>query len=414
MYAAVRPCVTAGAALVGAGVIAVAPIAPPPPDIYIANPETRLAANPVNGLFAAIANIPANQVGAIQALADALNENGPLQCYPDCPPNNYLGWEEGFDEHFTNALVLALLPFPALAGPLAAQFNEVLLHELPTNPEACTTIPAPCPDPATLFMSWWTIPPWELLASGMLDPVAVISAFIASLSEPSEVQPLPSLPEVITAIQELAQGIHVFLTMPIFNDPANFVRMMPEFVEFFRNLFTGYATAPPPTFIPSFAPNPMQTFTIDAVPVAPAPVAPAPVEPAPEVTSSEVAASDVQQGAGLSTATQAPPPPAPVLETVSTTVTQILTPEPVQEITTSSAATPDPEPTNTVSADEMDDGNKVEPGQVGGNDTTSGGGLNDTVNSVTDQINDTISNVTGGLTGGLTGGGGGETGGAGE
>ncbi|HET6735921.1 hypothetical protein [Mycobacterium sp.] len=398
MFAAVRPCVTAGAALVGAGVIAVAPIAPPPPDVYIANPEAQLAANPVNGLFAAIVNIPAYEIAAMQAMADALNENGPLQCYPDCPPNNYLGWEEGFDEHFTNAFVLALLPFPGLAGPLAAQFNQVLLNELPTNPEACTTIPAPCPDPATLFMSWWTIPPWELLASGMLDPVAAINAFIASLSEPSEIQPMPSLQEVVTAIQELAQGIRVFLTMPIFNDPANFVRMMPEFVEFFRNLFTGYATAPPPTFIPSFTPNPMQTFTIEAAPVA----------PAPAVTSNEVAAANVQPDSvpGPSTATQAPPPPAPVVETVSETVTQLLTPAPVQEITTSSAATPDPEPTNTISADEMDGGNKVEPGQVGGNDTPSGGGLSDTVNSVTDQINDTISNVTGGLTGGI----GGETG----
>lgn len=407
MFPAVRPYVTTGAALIGAGVLAVTPIAPPPPDVYIPNPQPRLAANPVSGLFAAIANIPANEIKALQDMAAALNENGPLQCYPNCPPNNYLGWEEGFDEHFTNALVLALLPFPALAGPLAQQFNEVLLAELPTNPAACTTIPAPCPDPATLFKSWWTIPPWELISSGMLDPMAAITAFIASLSDPATIQPFPSLPEVVTTAQDLARGIVVFLSMPIFEDPSNFVRMLPEFAEFFRLLFAGYATPPSPTSIPSLTPDSVLTFTIDAAPAAPAPFA-----PAPDLTSTETAASNVQQDSvpGPSTASEAPPRPAPVLETVSETVTQTLAPDPIQEITTSSTATADPEPTHTVSSDEMDSGNKVEPGQVGGNDTTPGGGrLNDVVNSVTDQIGSTVSDITGGSSDG-----GSETGDAGQ
>ena len=46
------------------------------------------------------------------------------------------------------------------------------------------------------------------------------------------------------------------------------------------------------------------------------------------------------------------------------------------------------------------DGNMAVPGKVGGNDTTSHGGLSGVLRSVGDQIHSSISNITGGLTGG--------------
>lgn len=46
MFAAVRPCLSAGVALVGASVIAVAPISPPPVKTTVASPAVQLAAIP--------------------------------------------------------------------------------------------------------------------------------------------------------------------------------------------------------------------------------------------------------------------------------------------------------------------------------------------------------------------------------
>ena len=70
MTAAVRPFVTAGVALVGASVIAVTPIAPPPPDIRVANPAMRLTAAEVPGVIAAIANIPAYEIAGPSTFYD--------------------------------------------------------------------------------------------------------------------------------------------------------------------------------------------------------------------------------------------------------------------------------------------------------------------------------------------------------
>ena len=71
MRAALRPYVTAGVALVGASVVAVAPIAATPPDVKIANPAIQLAASPFDPYVTALVRARNNiEVLILQALAD--------------------------------------------------------------------------------------------------------------------------------------------------------------------------------------------------------------------------------------------------------------------------------------------------------------------------------------------------------
>jgi hypothetical protein len=116
MHAALRPCVTAGAALVGASVIAVTPIAAPPPDISVANVPVRLAASsianiPVN-LAIDIINIPANEIYAQQQWAIALAAGGSWWLKT---PTNVWGWDPG-NPPMLEAALDVLVPFPAISG----------------------------------------------------------------------------------------------------------------------------------------------------------------------------------------------------------------------------------------------------------------------------------------------------------
>src|SRR5712671_1558156 len=87
MHAAVRPYVTAGAALVGASVIAITPIARPT-DTHPANLAMRLAAD-------SIANIPANEIQGIQEFAQAMGPvaSGGAGSWWVVTPTNVLGWD---------------------------------------------------------------------------------------------------------------------------------------------------------------------------------------------------------------------------------------------------------------------------------------------------------------------------------
>ena len=116
MHAAVRPYITAGAALVGASVIAVTPIAAPPPDIQVANPAMRLAADsianvPVN-LIEAIANIPANEIYALNQWSAALASGGNWFLKT---PTNVWGHDPA-NAPMLEARLPCVVPFPALSG----------------------------------------------------------------------------------------------------------------------------------------------------------------------------------------------------------------------------------------------------------------------------------------------------------
>ena len=250
MHAAVRPYATATVALVGASVIAVTPIAPPPPDVHVANPAVRLAADsgsianvPVN-LIEAILNIPANEIEAIQRFAYSLMLTGNWYVYH---PNNVMGTDPA-DPPKWKALVDMLVPFPALSGPLGEQLAVITQAELPMN-AGCTGFPKPCADldaylgglfqvPISQLISGYTFPtlvnpvtppgeePVEVPWSGQkvqLDPLAPIRSFVQSLlAEPSGIKPV-SLQDVITTATNLVEALWVdfypFVTNSLIFDP---------------------------------------------------------------------------------------------------------------------------------------------------------------------------------------------------
>ena len=113
----VRYAAMAGVALVGASVIAVTPVAPPPPEIRVASAEVRLAAAtcllnvPVN-LLIDLVNIPYNEVQAIDYLARSLIFSGPWFVVG---ATNIWGVDPGDPGHFMSIVNMAV-PFPALSG----------------------------------------------------------------------------------------------------------------------------------------------------------------------------------------------------------------------------------------------------------------------------------------------------------
>lgn len=118
MRAAIRPFVTAGAILVGSGVIAATPIVAAPADIRVANSAVQLTAEtgslanlPVN-LFYALANIPYYQVQALNSWADALQAGGSWWLKT---PSNVWGWDPG-NPPMIEAAVALFVPFPVISG----------------------------------------------------------------------------------------------------------------------------------------------------------------------------------------------------------------------------------------------------------------------------------------------------------
>jgi hypothetical protein len=439
VHAALRPYVTAGVALVGASVIVVTPIAPPPPEIRSAELAVRLAAAtssianvPVN-LIDAIASVPANEVLATQDFANSLLFTGTWWVYT---PTNVLGTDPG-DPPKLKGLIEMALPFPALSGPIAAMANAVQEAELPMN-AGCSAIPGGCPDPVAILSSMFQILPLlQMLSPGgytfptVIDPSgAVQGAFGFPGTGPGNttawsgttvhLDPLAPITSAINSLMAPPSGITTVTPAQITKAPTDLVQGL--WIDFYpfvpnseifnpQNTILAYLFRPlapilcgagcqlPPasvTSIPSLTPGSGQTFTINTAAVA----------PGGDVTNNG-AKNDVVAG----TATNSPSNAAGVLDTVSNTVA----PGADQGLGTATTAVEQPQPTTTTSTNLTRGGNKVEPGQLGGNGTKSGGGLAGAVKSVSDQINSAISNVTNGLKGGSaqTGGTGTGTGGTG-
>jgi hypothetical protein len=131
-------------ALLGASVIAVTPVAPPPPpEMRVATAEVRLAAAPsllnvpVNLLIDLI-NIPYNEVQAVDYLSRSLIFSGPWFVVS---ATNIWGVDPGDPGHFMSTVNL-LVPFPALSGlgldqsdqtGLGQQFWHFVATQLPVN-----------------------------------------------------------------------------------------------------------------------------------------------------------------------------------------------------------------------------------------------------------------------------------------
>jgi hypothetical protein len=324
MPAALRPYVTAGVALVGASVISVTPIAPSQPDIRVANPAVRLAA-------ASIANIPANLINAIlsipmaeiqgiQRYADAMEASGSWWVYT---PTNVLGWDPANPE-MTKGLVDALLPFPALSGPLGTHLNWWLAANLPMH-EGCTGFP-PCPDPIGMLSSMFTVGPWEFYdADGYtfpeiinpisehegevgqelgeegepvewsgqtvkLDPLEPVTSVMNYLmADPSEVT-YPTFEQAVTAVTSLLRAYWItwypFVPQSYIWDPQ-YQLLAPLFRAFAPILCPDCnpedPSLPPVTSTPTTSSESGETFTLD-------------------VEAQRVSGSEVQPGEDLGTA----------------------------------------------------------------------------------------------------------------
>lgn len=224
MHSALTPSVSAGVALISAGLIAAVPSGPQPtaprPEAATRDTAVELTASSVANipanLIEAIASIPANEIKALQALADALNYGGSWWAFH---PLNVLGFDPA-DPPKISALASVLVPIPALAGPLGDQLNIFLQSQLPMN-AGCVAVPYPCDDPLALaggffqvslmqLLAGYTFPtivnpvPWpdntadEVPWSGLsvrLDLLAPLVSLVESLMEE------PSGIEIVTAAQ---------------------------------------------------------------------------------------------------------------------------------------------------------------------------------------------------------------------
>jgi hypothetical protein len=134
MNALARRHVGAGVAVVAASVIAVSPVAPPtPPAIHTAHLEARLAAASVanipTNLAYAVANIPYNEVQAINELARSLFFTGSWWV---ASATNIWGTDAGDPGHFESLANLAI-PIPAISNTLGHQLAMIAAAELPVS-----------------------------------------------------------------------------------------------------------------------------------------------------------------------------------------------------------------------------------------------------------------------------------------
>ena len=431
-----RLYVTAGAALVVAGVVAITPIAPPPPDVHIASPATRLTAAsasianvPVN-VMQAIANVPANEIAAMQSMADALLFTG--SWWVGSPSNIY--GTDPTDPPFVRALVALLVPLPALSGPLGDQLVVLAQAESPVNAECTFWCPNPIAYlrgtfqvPLSQLISGYTFPtvidplgpvegeygfpgtgpgntmPWSN-TTVKLDPTEPFTSLVESLVNPPTGITIVSPQEVVKTVKNLGEGIVV--------DFSPFVPGGPFTPGWPYNPATcppcqGSSTASPASairdrvlavraeLIPSLTPNSGQTFTMNAASIAPGGDVQQNVVKN-VVTGNEVGSPNGQQDiqAGVATAPEAPSTTARVSDTGS----QAVAPE--AGLHTSSTPVEKPNSTTTTSTNVTSDDRKVEPGQSGGRHRKPPAGLAGAVRSVSDRISSSVSKVTDGLKGG--------------
>ncbi|PRC48009.1 hypothetical protein C6A85_82020, partial [Mycobacterium sp. ITM-2017-0098] len=136
MSLAVKPIISSGIALVGASVIAVAPVTPvaaPAPDVRVLDSDVSLTASsiayvPINMIEQGL-SAPANMVAAMDRLAAALVISG---SWNENHPNNQWGWDEA-NPAMLMELVNLMVPFPALSEPLGRHLNWWAAANLPMH-----------------------------------------------------------------------------------------------------------------------------------------------------------------------------------------------------------------------------------------------------------------------------------------
>lgn len=233
MQAAMRPYVTAGAALLGAGVIAVTPIAPTALMQAKVEQAVRFAAASVANIPANLAltvvNTPANELAAINSFADSLFQTGTWWVYT---PTNVLGTDPADPPKLKSSAAMAL-PFgpgdQTIGQVLGDQMNIIQEAELPMN-AGCTAIPEACSDPNAILSNMFQVPLSQLMAgydfgtvinptdgqpvpwsntTVQLDPLAPVTTFVNNLMQtPGDVKTV-SAGDVGNAGSRVLQGLWV-------------------------------------------------------------------------------------------------------------------------------------------------------------------------------------------------------------
>ncbi len=233
MQAAMRPYVTAGAALLGAGVIAATPITPTALMQAKVEQAVRFAAASVANIPANLAltvvNTPANEVAAINSFADSLFQTGTWWVYT---PTNVLGTDPADPPKLKSSAAMAL-PFgpgdQTIGQVLGDQMNIVQEAELPMN-AGCTAIPEACSDPNAILSNMFQVPLSQLMAgydfgtvinptdgqpvpwsntTVQLDPLAPVTTFVNNLMQtPGDVKTV-SAGDVGNAGSRVLQGLWV-------------------------------------------------------------------------------------------------------------------------------------------------------------------------------------------------------------
>lgn len=148
MQAAMRSLATTGVTLAATGLVAAVPAAPTPPAVGITDPAVALTAdagdlgNIVDNLFYDVVNIPANELNALNELANSAFFAG---TWLVSSPTNLWGWDVG-DTPKLDSIIDVLLPFPALADPLKEQLNYLMAAEVPSNADCDTILCVADPD----------------------------------------------------------------------------------------------------------------------------------------------------------------------------------------------------------------------------------------------------------------------------
>jgi hypothetical protein len=151
-------------ALIGASVIAVTPVTPPPPEVRTVSAEVRLAAEPSiynipMNLFQDIINIPYNFVYGVNTTGQSLLFSG---TWLMSSASNVWGTDPGDPAHYYG--LAHLFPFPAFSEALAAQVSGVLAVLLPIH-SACNDIA--CAGGVDMMAGWYRLDRiWDLLEDG--------------------------------------------------------------------------------------------------------------------------------------------------------------------------------------------------------------------------------------------------------
>lgn len=168
MRTAMRPYLTAGVALVGASVVAAAPIAPPQAHLdaraniamRTASPAVSLAANSIlnvpQNLWNAFASSTAWHVEGVQLLADALASSGNWNV-DSGNPNNVWGWDPA-NPPMLEGMVRMIAPYRPFSDPLAYQMNAWAKANLPMHP-GCPAFS--CPEPEAILGVMFKVPIWQ-------------------------------------------------------------------------------------------------------------------------------------------------------------------------------------------------------------------------------------------------------------